>query len=129
MAAFAQPLRPALTGLLFALLAGRAPAHYNMLLPETVSAQRGKPVTFLYQWGHPFEHQLFDAPAPQSLIVLTPDGKQADLTRSLEKVKVLAGPGQAVAAYRFRYTPAVRGDHVFLLRTPPIWMEEDGEFL
>src|SRR5262249_20185378 len=52
-----------------------ARGHYNMLLPERHSVRRGEPVTLLYQWGHPFEHQLFDAPAPEKVFVLSPDGK------------------------------------------------------
>ena len=36
-------------------------AHYNMLLPSSSWAKKGEVVTFTYQWGHPFEHQLFDA--------------------------------------------------------------------
>ena len=29
---------------------------------------------------------------------------------------------------RFRFTPESRGDYVLVLQTPPIWMEEEGEF-
>jgi uncharacterized GH25 family protein len=106
-----------------------APAHYNMLLPHAAAAKKGEAVAFTYQWGHPFEHQLFDAPQPQSVIVRAPDGKKADLTRALEKVALRAGKDKKVVGYRFRFTPGARGDYVFLLHTPPIWMEEDGEFL
>src|SRR5437588_9298890 len=105
-------------GLVLALVGGLAPpcpAHFGMLLPESASCRKGEAVTFSYRWGHPFEHQLFDAPPPRSLTVLTPDGKKADLTRTLEKVAAPAGKGQRVTAYRFRYTPAQRGDHVFVL--------------
>jgi uncharacterized GH25 family protein len=106
-----------------------ARAHYNMLLPASPSVMRGEPVTLIYQWGHPFEHQLFDAPAPKGLVVLTPDGKKADLTGKLEKVALVAEKGKKVSGYRLRYTPAQRGDHVFVLETPPIWLEEDQEFV
>jgi uncharacterized GH25 family protein len=106
-----------------------AAAHYNMLLPHAAAAKKGEAVAFTYQWGHPFEHQLFDAPQPQSVTVRAPDGKQTDLTRTLEKVALRAGKDHKVVGYRFRFTPAARGDYVFRLRTPPIWMEEDGEFL
>ena len=40
-----------------------------------------------------------------------------------------AGEGKTVAAYQVVFTPEQRGDYIFLLRTPPIWMETDGEFL
>lgn len=110
------------------LSAGSAAAHFNMLLPQSVSTKKGEAITLLYQWGHPFEHQLFDAPRPQSLIVLAPDGKKTELTDKLEKTMRKAGDKE-VTAYQLRFTPQQRGDHIFVLRTPPIWMEEDGEFL
>jgi cobalt/nickel transport protein len=120
------------TGLVLAALAAvaaPAQAHFNMLMPQTPSAKKGEEVVFLYQWGHPYEHQLFDAPPPDSVVALAPDGHSADVTKSLEKIAVQAGEGKKVAAYQFRFTPDQRGDYVFLLRTPPIWMTEDEEFL
>jgi cobalt/nickel transport protein len=111
------------------LSAAPASAHYNMLLPSTWSAKKGEVVTFTYQWGHPFEHQLFNAPAPESVAVLAPDGKTVTPIKDLEKVALPAGEGKTVTAYQFRFTPGERGDYVSLLRTAPIWMEEDGEFL
>jgi len=116
--------------LLAAFTALPAHAHFNMLMPQTASAKKGEDVVFTYQWGHPYEHELFDAPAPDSVQVLGPDGKTiTDLTKSLEKISLPAGEGKKVAAYQFHFTPEQRGDYVFLLRTPPIWMESDGEFL
>jgi uncharacterized GH25 family protein len=118
-----------LAAALFALSASAAPAHYNMLLPSKNSVKKGEQVTFTYQWGHPFEHQLFDAPGPESLMVYAPSGKQTNLLKSLEKVSLDAGEGKKATAYRFAFTPPERGDYVFVLQTPAIWMEEDGEFL
>lgn len=103
-------------------------AHFNMLLPQSSTAKKGESLTLLYQWGHPFEHQLFDAPRPVSLLVLAPDGNQTELTASLKKTTRKAG-SKPVTAYQLRFTPEQRGDHVFVLETPPIWLEEDGEFL
>ncbi|MGH7222984.1 MAG: DUF4198 domain-containing protein [Gemmataceae bacterium] len=117
------------------LFAGTAAAHFNMLLPQTASAKKGEAVSITYQWGHPFEHQLFNAPQPQSLIVLSPDGKRAELTDKLEKTtrnrarSASKGKDKDVTAYQLRFTPQQRGDFVFVLRTPPIWMEEESEFL
>jgi uncharacterized GH25 family protein len=105
-----------------------AAAHYNMLLPQAASAKRGEPVTFLYQWGHPFEHQLFDAPQPESVYVLEPDGRRTDLTRSLQKVEVPGEGQKKVTAYQFRFTPEQRGDFVFIPATPPIWIPEEEKF-
>lgn len=113
--------------LVLALNAAGALGHYNMLLPSPPSARKGEAVTFHYIWGHPFEHELFDAPAPRSLVVLAPDGTRTDLTKSLEKVARKTGD-KKVTAFRFTFTPELRGDHTFILRTPAIWMEEEQEF-
>src|SRR5262249_27079713 len=92
------------------------------------SVKKDEAVTLTYQWGHPFEHQLFDAPAPEKLTVLAPDGKSTDLTKSLEKTTVAAAEGKKVTAYQLKFTPDQRGDYVFVLQTPPIWMAEEEEF-
>src|SRR5438270_1755052 len=113
---------------LLAAFAGPAAAHFNMLLPQSASGKKGEAVTLTYQWGHPFEHQLFDALRPLSVTVLGPDGKKADLTGGLGEVSLDAGKDKKVKAYRLRFTPAERGDYVFLLQTPPIWMDEEKEF-
>src|SRR5579885_3602279 len=123
-------MRTALLGMIagLSLFAGSGAAHFNMLLPQTASAKKGETLTLTYQWGHPFEHQLFDAPQPQSLMVLSPDGQRIELTDKLVKTTFKSGTKE-VTAYELRFTPQQRGDYVFVLRTPPIWMEEDGEFL
>jgi cobalt/nickel transport protein len=33
-----------------------------------------------------------------------------------------------VTAYRLQFTPEQRGDYVFILTSPPIWMDEEQEF-
>src|SRR5262245_18837484 len=101
------------------LAAGPAAAHYTMLLPQTASARKGQTVTVVYQWGHPFEHQLFDAPAPKSLSVIAPEGKKTDLKRSLKKTTVPGPGGKKVIAYEFSFTPRQRGDYVFVLSAEP----------
>lgn len=103
-------------------------AHYTMLLPDPPLAQRGQSVTVYYQWGHAFEHQLFDAPAPQQVVVLTPGGARQDLTRLLEAVSLAGEKGQQVRAWRLRYVPPQRGDYVLLASGPPIWMPEERLF-
>jgi uncharacterized GH25 family protein len=104
-----------------------AGAHFTMLLPSSASAKKGQAVTLYCRWGHPFEHQLFDAPSPVSLTVRDPDGKKTDLTASLEKIEEASGD-RKVTAYRVPFTPQARGDYVFTLRMPAIRMEEEGEF-
>jgi cobalt/nickel transport protein len=105
-----------------------ASAHYNMLLPQTPMAMKGDKVAFVYQFGHPFEHELFDSPQPTRVEATLPDGKQVDLSASLEKFKKPGADGKEVTAFRFTFAPEQRGDHWFVLHTPPIWMEESKEF-
>src|SRR5438552_5089577 len=103
-------------------------AHYNMLLPERHSVKRGETVTLLHQWGHPFEHQLFDTAAPEKVYVLAPDGTTTDLTKKMDKVTSVPAGAKQVTAYRLRFTAEQRGDYVFVLTCAPIWMEEDEVF-
>jgi cobalt/nickel transport protein len=111
------------------LSTGALHAHYSMLLPESSSARSGQPVTIVFQWGHPFEHQLGNAPAPKSLTVLSPSGKKIDLTTALREVAFLpARQSSGIRAFRLRFTPEERGDFVFVLHGSPIWMEEDHAF-
>src|SRR5262249_60970350 len=95
-----------------ACLASAGRAHFHILVPEKPAVKKGEEVALTLRFGPPFEHQLFDAPAPRSLVVLTPDGKKVDLTKKLEKGTVPGDKGKKVTAYRLRYTPEERGDHV-----------------
>jgi cobalt/nickel transport protein len=111
----------------FVLAASTSFAHYNMLLPDKPWANKGDKVTFTYQFGHPFEHEVFDAPEPKAVIVILPDDK----TQKIEKFTKLSVPGadgKKVTAFSFVYEPAMRGDHTVVLQTPPFWMEESKEY-
>jgi cobalt/nickel transport protein len=99
-----------------------------MLLPQTPSPKPSKPLVIDYRWGHPFEHQLFDAPAPRNVAVIAPDGKKQDLGKTLEKVHVPGADGKNVTGYRLRFTPRERGDYLLLLDGPPIFMKEERAF-
>src|SRR5438132_10645774 len=98
-------LRLAMALLPVCFLSVPARAHYHMLLPEAASVKRGDAVAILYQWGHPFEHQLFDAPSPKSVIEIRPDGSKKDITQSLEKSSVPGADGKKVTAWRFGAKP------------------------
>ena len=103
-------------------------AHYNMLFPDKPWANKGEKVAFTYQFGHPFEHELFDAPKPLAVNVILPDGKTQAVNK-LTKVSLKGIDGKNVAGYSFTYEPQIRGDHTFILQTPPIWMEESKDFV
>jgi uncharacterized GH25 family protein len=129
------PSEPAMRHILAAILAllvgaTTSFAHYNMLLPDKPWAQKDEKVTFTYQFGHPFEHELFDAPKPARVMVHLPSGKleTLDVDKTLTRIEVPGADGKKVAAWRFDYTPAERGDHVFVMRTARI-KQDEGKFL
>jgi uncharacterized GH25 family protein len=94
-----------------------------MLLPDKPSTRTGEVVTLTYQFGHPFEHQLFDTQAPKQLLVVAPDGTRTDLTAKLEKVAVDGADGKKVTAYRAPFTPEKRGDYLVIAVAPPVTVE------
>jgi uncharacterized GH25 family protein len=104
-------------------------AHYSMVLPQEFTNRTGQPVTLIYQWGHPFEHQLSDAARPDAITLLTPTGEKVDLTQKIEAIDLPAGDGKKVRAFRFQFTPQERGDFVLIVRTPAMWMEPDAAFV
>jgi cobalt/nickel transport protein len=120
-------MRLAVALVLALLIIGRAPAHYNMLLPSTPSAKKDETVTFTHQWGHPFEHELSDAPAIRKLFVIAPDGKRTDLAKSVEAITVPGADGKPARAHRFAFTPPKRGDYTFVLAAEPVYLEDMKE--
>jgi len=106
-----------------------ARAHYHMLLPDRHSVKSGDKVIVTYQFGHPFEHELFDTEKPVKAVAFHPDGNSVDLLPSFEKVKLQGREGKDVAAYRFTFQPAARGDYTLVVESPPIWMADEKHFL
>ena len=102
-----------------------AQAHYHMLLPDKPAAKTDEVVTLTYQFGHPFEHQLFDTSPPKQLFVLAPDGTKTDLTDKLEKVAADGADGKKVTTFRASFTPKNRGDHIVIAVAAPV--KVDGE--
>ncbi len=124
-------MRQLATALAIMLLTSRLGfAHYNMLLPDKPWAEKGEKVTFTYQFGHPYEHELSDAPKPAALVVITPTGErhQLDIEKLLTPVKKNGADGKKVTAWQFRYTPVERGDHTFVLKTAQI-KHDDNTFI
>jgi uncharacterized GH25 family protein len=109
--------------------ASLAQAHYHILLPNRHSVKKDEPVTLLYRWGHPFEHELFDAPEPTRLFVIAPDGKLTELGKQLKKIKHATADKKEVTAYQLQFTPEQRGDYTFVLQAAPVFLEEDGKFV
>jgi cobalt/nickel transport protein len=112
---------------LVGFLVSHGQAHYHMLLPQLASIKPDRTVAIDFQWGHPFEHQLFDARAPQSLFAIAPSGKKTDLTKQL-KPRQLPGGQQKRQTYRLRFTPNQRGDYVFVLNSVPVFMKAEKLF-
>lgn len=115
--------------LVIAATGQHASAHYHVLLPDKPAAERDEAVTVTLRFGHPFEHQMSVAQKPVGVTALTPDGHPLDQLGKLERFEVRGVDGKPVAAFRWKYTPARRGDHVIIVRGDPVWMPEEQVFL
>lgn len=115
----------ALSMLLLANAAGFA--HYNMLLPDKPWAKKDEKITFTYQFGHPYERDLSDAPKPAAIYLITPDGKREtlDIDKTFRAIKIDGDDGKKVTTWQFDHTPVQRGDHTFVLDTARI--KHDGD--
>ena len=114
--------------LVFIVAVPAANAHFHMLIPSKDSVKTNQSVTLTYQFGHPFECEMFDAQKPARARVFAPDGKETDLLAQLEKIDLPVRGGKRVA-YRVKFTPSHRGDHVFVFESPPVWMNDEKHFL
>ena len=115
--------------LAWALVTGTGQAHYHMLLPEAASVKKGQTVPFTFQFGHPYEHQLFNVTKAPRLQVLAPESDKPRAVEGLKPIEVAGSDGKKVTTYQFAFTPEQRGDYLFLAQAEPVWMEEDKEFL
>lgn len=113
----------AMTGWILLVWAANARAHYHMLLPDKPSVKSGEEVVLLYQFGHPFEHQISDAAEPAGAFVRLPDGKWLDVKESLKKIQVAGENGKKVTAYHLSYKPEQRGDHIVVVTAPEVMLE------
>lgn len=91
--------KPFCLALLVCLLRiGTSWGHYHLLLPDQFAVKKGETVRLTFLFGHPFEHQLFDAGKPHKLIVLAPDGTRSELLSKLEPISVPGADDKKVKA-------------------------------
>jgi cobalt/nickel transport protein len=109
--------------------AGPAQAHYHILLPDRHSVKAAEEVTVTYAFGHPFEHEMFEAQKPARATLFAPDGKATDVLPGVEKIDFFRSDEKKVAAYKLVLKPATRGDYTLVFESPPIWMKDDKQFL
>ena len=102
------------------LVASPAPAHFHMLLPDRHAVKRGETVGFVYQFGHPFEHELAITQKPTALFVVGPDGAKTDLLPMLAEESREGEPGKKVRMFTFSFTPQKRGDHTLVAISPEL---------
>ncbi len=107
--------------------AGAAHAHYHMLLPDKNSVKTGEEVTITYQFGHPFEHQLFHTAPPAIAEIYRPDGTVQDVKTNVKKIEVAGENDKKVTVYQLTFKPEQRGDHIVVFTSPEVAI--DGEKL
>ena len=105
------------------VVVGEAGAHYHMLLPDKNSVKTGEEVTITYQFGHPYEHQLFDTSPPAAADIYRPDGTLEDVQIKLKKVEVSGDKGKKFTAYQLTFTPGQRGDHIVVFTSSEVAIE------
>jgi uncharacterized GH25 family protein len=115
--------------LVLIVAAGTANAHFHMLMPDRHSIKTDETVTLTYQFGHPFEHELFDTDKPEKARVFAPDGTETNLLSKLERVEMPGKDDKKVTVYRVKFAPTARGDYTFVFDSPAVWMEEGKHFL
>jgi cobalt/nickel transport protein len=106
-----------------------ARAHYHILLPDRHSVKAGDQVTVSYAFGHPFEHEMFEAEKPARATLFAPDGKATDILPRVEKIDLFRPDAKRVAAYQFVFKPAGRGDYTLVFESPPVWMKDEKQFV
>lgn len=102
-------------------------AHYHMLVPNKSSVKSGDEAVFVYQFGHPFEHEIADAAEPVSVLIYLPNGKTFDAKSKLRKIEIAGDKGKKHVGFQLAYTPEQRGDHIVVFSAPPVML--DGENL
>ncbi len=90
-------------------------AHMQILIPEQPSVRKGQATRIEYFVGHPFEHEIQDAPRPEAFVAVSPAGAVEDLLPGLTK------DGRK---YACTFTPKERGDYYLVARAPV--REEEG---
>ncbi len=109
---------------LLAVAGGVSLAHFHTFWPDSPNgyAALGKPVTWQYFWGHPYELIAFDAEPPQ-VHAVTPDGARVDVE---PEPTAMLDPesGAERRAFTFSYVPEAIGDHWIVLESPPYLVKE-----
>jgi len=105
-----------------------AEAHFQVLWPTSGNGygQRGRPITWHYFWGHPYEKIIFDTQRPKVYIV-RPDG-QRDPVEIRETETKDEETGLRRRTFQIVYTPTSLGDSYLCLEAPPYFIPEEGLF-
>lgn len=98
-------------------------AHYHILLPDRQTGKVGDEIKLRYAFGHPFEHEFFDAELPETATIYTPDGKRLDVKGQLKAIRIDGTGGKKVTAFELTFKPEQRGDHVIVFTSPRITIE------
>ena len=60
---------------------------------------------------------------------MAPDGKTTTYPGDfLKKIAVPGADNKKASAYQFSYKPEQRGDYIFWMQLPPVWMEEEEQY-
>ncbi len=89
-------------------------AHFPIVTPSAPFARKGEKTALTVAFGHPFEGDRAPAPPPAAVRVVAPSDAVHDLTPALSP-----RGGDADRRWVVEFTPAERGDHVFVVEGAP----------
>ena len=112
-------------GLFIFTLAGKAFAHFGMLIPSDSMIMQGenRTITLMLSFSHPFEGQGIELPKPSKCAVVI-KGKKKDLLGSLKETKVMGHK-----AWVMNYTINRPGVNTFFMEPNPYWEPAEDCFI
>ena len=114
-----------LTAAMVLVSAGRAPAHFGMIIPSKATVSKGDPrsIELAVLFCHPFEQQGLEMARPKAFGVMT-DGAKEDLLGVLKQSQALGHTAWSAA-----YTVKRPGVHIFYLEPEPYWEPAEDGFI
>lgn len=112
-------------------LAGRASAHFGMIIPsdDIITQEDSKTITLDIKFCHPMEGHYMEMKKPKKFGVRT-GGKNLDLLEIL-KAKKGKGPGQTENFTYWQGTYQIKrpGDYIFYVEPEPYWEPAEDCFI
>jgi cobalt/nickel transport protein len=114
-----------LTAAMVLFCAGRAPAHFGMIIPSQAMVSKGDPrtVDLSVLFCHPFEQQGLEMSRPKAFGVMA-EGAKEDLLGALKQTRAMGKTAWSAA-----YAVKRPGVYIFYLEPEPYWEPAEDCFI